>query len=68
MALMKVMAAAEVNKAGVFTIPGKRLMFAKEVAVKAQPARTVVKAFLRAVCTNYSGPQSNIVRLTIIQR
>merc|ERR1739845_312607 len=50
--------AAEVKKAGVFTIPGlariktrrkpatkasKRMMFGKEVVVKAKPAKTVVK-------------------------
>jgi len=52
--------AAEVKKAGVFTIPGlariktrrkpatkaaKRMMFGQEVVVKAKPAKTVVKAF-----------------------
>merc|ERR1712038_945076 len=52
--------AAEVKKTGVFTIPGlariktrrkpatkatKRMMFGKEVVVKAKPAKTVVKAF-----------------------
>jgi nucleoid DNA-binding protein len=52
--------AAEVKKAGVFTIPGlariktrrkpatkatKRMMFGKETLVKAKPAKTVVKAF-----------------------
>ena len=52
--------AAEVKKSGVFTIPGlariktrrkpatkasKRMMFGKEVVVKAKPAKTVVKAF-----------------------
>jgi len=52
--------AAEVKKAGVFTIPGlariktrrkpatkatKRMMFGQEVLVKAKPAKTVVKAF-----------------------
>merc|ERR1712062_404814 len=52
--------AAEVKKAGVFTIPGlariktrrkpatkatKRMMFGKEPVVKAKPAKTVVKAF-----------------------
>ena len=51
---------AEVKKSGVFTIPGlariktrrkpatkasKRMMFGKEVVVKAKPAKTVVKAF-----------------------
>ena len=53
-------AAAEVKKAGVFTIPGvariktrtkpatkagKKVMFGKEVVVKAKPAKTIVKAF-----------------------
>merc|ERR1711879_560643 len=53
-------ATKEVKKTGVFIIPGlcriktltkpatkagKRLMFGKEVKVKAQPAKTVVKAF-----------------------
>lgn len=53
-------ASKEVKASGVFQIPGvcriktrtkpatkagKRLMFGKEVAVKAQPAKTVVKAF-----------------------
>ena len=53
-------ATAEVQKAGVFTIPGlcriktrvkpatkagTREMFGKQVAVKAKPAKTVVKAF-----------------------
>ena len=57
---LAVVAAAELKKAGIFTIPGvariktrtkpatkagKRLMFGKEVVVKAQPAKTVVKAF-----------------------
>ena len=52
--------AAEVKKAGVFTIPGlariktrrkpatkatKRMMFGKETVVKAKPAKTVIKAF-----------------------
>ena len=52
--------AAEVKKSGVFTIPGlariktrrkpatkasKKMMFGKEVVVKAKPAKTVVKAF-----------------------
>ena len=52
--------AAEVKKAGVFTIPGlariktrrkpatkatKKVMFGKETIVKAKPAKTVVKAF-----------------------
>ena len=52
--------AAEEKKTGVFTIPGlariktrrkpatkaaKRMMFGKEVVVKANPAKTVVKAF-----------------------
>merc|ERR1739849_37698 len=52
--------AAEVKKAGVFTIPGlariktrrkpatkaaKRMMFGQEVLVKEKPAKTVVKAF-----------------------
>merc|ERR1712032_905488 len=51
---------AEVKKAGIFTLPGlcriktrmkpatkagKRMMFGKEVVVKAKPAKTVVKAF-----------------------
>ena len=51
---------AEVKKSGVFTIPGlariktrrkpatkasKKMMFGKEVVVKARPAKTVVKAF-----------------------
>ena len=51
---------AEVKKTGVFTIPGlariktrrkpatkasKKMMFGKEVVVKAKPAKTVVKAF-----------------------
>merc|ERR1712141_854939 len=51
---------AEVKKSGVFTIPGlariktrrkpatkasKKMMFGKEVVVKAKPAKTVVKAF-----------------------
>jgi len=55
--------AAEVKKAGVFTIPGlariktrrkpatkatKRMMFGKETVVKAKPAKTVVKAFATA--------------------
>merc|ERR1712226_919911 len=54
------LATAEVKKTGVFILPGlcriktrvkpatkagKRLMFGKEVKVKAQPAKTVVKAF-----------------------
>merc|ERR1712151_68171 len=54
------LAAAEVTKAGVFTLPGlcrlktrtkpatkagKREVFGKVVMVKARPARTVVKAF-----------------------
>ena len=54
------LATAEVKKAGKFTIPGlcmiktrmkparkagKRMAFGKEVMVKAQPAKTVVKAF-----------------------
>merc|ERR1719408_1193727 len=53
-------AAAEVKSNGVFTLPGlariktrkkpatkagKKMMFGKEVMVKAQPAKTVVKAF-----------------------
>ena len=53
-------AAEEVKSNGVFTLPGltriktrvkpatkagKRMMFGKEVLVKAQPAKTVVKAF-----------------------
>merc|ERR1712087_508535 len=53
-------AAAELKKTGKFTIPGlcmvktrkkaatkagKRVMFGKEVVVKAKPAKTVVKAF-----------------------
>merc|ERR1711988_1647725 len=53
-------AAAEVKKQGVFTLPGltriktrkkpatkagKRMMFGKEVLVAAKPAKTVVKAF-----------------------
>ena len=53
-------AGAELKKSGIFTVPGvvriktrtkpatkagKRVMFGKEVAVKAQPAKTVVKAF-----------------------
>merc|ERR1711918_310564 len=52
--------AVEVKKSGVFTTPGlariktrtkpatkagKRMMFGKEVLVKAKPAKTVVKAF-----------------------
>ena len=52
--------AGEVKKTGKFTLPGlcmiktrqkkatkagKRIMFGKEVVVKAQPAKTVVKAF-----------------------
>ena len=51
---------AEVKKTGIFTIPGlariktrrkpatkaaKKMMFGKEVVVKAKPAKTVVKAF-----------------------
>ena len=53
-------ATGEVKKAGKFTLPGlcmiktrhksatkagKKMMFGKEVMVKAQPAKTVVKAF-----------------------
>merc|ERR1712072_1379708 len=53
-------AAEEVKEQGVFTLPGlariktrrkpatkagKRMMFGKEVVVKAKPAKTVVKAF-----------------------
>jgi DNA-binding protein HU-beta len=53
-------ATAEVKKTGIFTIPGlcriktrvkparkagKRMMFGEEKTVKAQPAKTVVKAF-----------------------
>merc|ERR1712113_50476 len=53
-------AAKEVKSSGVFTIPGvariktrnkpatkagKKMMFGKEVVVKAKPAKTVVKAF-----------------------
>merc|ERR1719231_968051 len=53
-------AAKEVKSSGVFTIPGvariktrtkkatkagKRMIFGKEVVVKAKPAKTVVKAF-----------------------
>merc|ERR1712188_216229 len=56
-------AAAEVKKNGIFNVPnlfriktrvkpatkaGTRMMFGKEVKVKAQPARTVVKAFAAA--------------------
>merc|ERR1712241_355295 len=52
--------ANEVKKAGIFTLPGlcriktrvkpatkagKKMMFGKEVVVKAKPAKTVVKAF-----------------------
>merc|ERR1712137_1368788 len=53
-------AATEVKSSGVFTIPGvariktrnkpatkagKKIMFGKEVVVKARPAKTIVKAF-----------------------
>merc|ERR1712157_205252 len=53
-------AAAEVKSSGVFTIPGvariktrskpatkagKKMIFGKEVVVKAKPAKTIVKAF-----------------------
>merc|ERR1712217_43365 len=60
MASLAEIAAAEVKKSGVFTIPGlcriktrvkpatkagKREMFGKMVIVKAKPAKTIVKAF-----------------------
>merc|ERR1712166_819079 len=38
-------AAKEVKSAGVFTVPGVRMMFGKETKVSAKPAKTVVKAF-----------------------
>merc|ERR1719411_681573 len=60
LAALAELGAAEVKKTGIFTIPGlariktrkkpatkasKKMMFGKEVVVKAKPAKTVVKAF-----------------------